>query len=426
MKKVLYFLAAAVFAVAMAACSKPAAGGDENTPGGEQTAASPKADFDYAVDGLKVTFTNKSTNATAYKWDFGDDETSKEANPEHTYAAGGSYSVKLTAANADGEVSSKEVRIDVAGAPKAYFTFEAKKDRAGEFGRVINFDATSSQNATNITWDFGDGSTTEPGTDFKTSHTYADYGKYTVKAVVVNSASAMDTYETEVDVIAYNELLKGGSMEEDDAQYWTVKSANASLPDDGYAGTEGVPSFTSTFGYTEDGPSGGNGGCLRLGGENQYHDWAHNVTVYQAIDLEAGDIVQFSAQLKWEGDINNSGLFWLNVAKGEPTPADENILVQFFNYWGEWKDDEGVMHYGPSVPAYDGDLSGSTNYAQGDDWGFSSPVDALGEGTGVCYTAEESGTYYVIFELRNVWSATYWGKPYYIDEVSAKYVGKAE
>ena len=222
MKKVLYFLAAAVFAVAMAACTKPADNGktDDNTP----AAASPKADFDYAVDGLKVTFTNKSTNATAYKWDFGDDETSKEASPEHTYASGGSYSVKLTAANADGDVSSKEVRIDVAGAPKAYFTFEAKKDRAGEFGRVINFDATSSQNATNITWDFGDGSTTEPGTDFKTSHTYAEYGKYTVKAVVVNSASAMDTYQAEVEVVAYNELLKGGSMEEDDAQYWTVVS----------------------------------------------------------------------------------------------------------------------------------------------------------------------------------------------------------
>ena len=221
MKKVLYFLAAAVFAVAMAACTKPATGGNDNTPGGE-TAASPKADFDYAVDGLKVTFTNKSTNATAYKWDFGDDETSKETSPEHTYAAGGSYSVKLTAANADGDVSSKEVRIDVAGAPKAYFTFEAQKDRAGKFGLTVKFDATSSQNATNITWDFGDGNTTEPGTDFKPTHVYANYGKYTVKAVVVNSATVMDTYQAEVDVIAYNELLQGGSMEEDDAKYWTV------------------------------------------------------------------------------------------------------------------------------------------------------------------------------------------------------------
>ena len=75
-----------------------------------------------------------------------------------------------------------------------------------------------------------------------------------------------------------------------------------------------------------------------------------------------------------------------------------------------------------SVPAYDGDLTGSENYAQGDDWGFSSPVDALGEGTGVCFTAPKTGTFYVMFNVRNVWSFTYFGKPYFIDEVSAQIV----
>lgn len=416
MKKVLYFLTAAAVAVAMAACQKPATNGNDDEGGKTPAAEAPTADFEYAVDGLKVTFTNKSTNATSYKWNFGDDETSKEANPEHTYAAAGTYTVKLTAANADGATASKEATLTLAGAPKAYFTFAAQTDRAGKFGLTVNFDATASENASSISWDFGDGG--EGSTEFKPVHIFPDYGKYTVKATVKNEAGDENTYEAEVDVIAYNEILKGGSMEEDDAQYWTVVSANASLPDDGYAGTEGVPSFTSTFGYTEDGPSGGNGGCLRLGGENQYHDWAHNVTVYQAIELEAGDIVQLSAQLKWDGEINDNGLFWLCVDK-EPKPLDDNIVVQFFNWW----DAEGSQ---VSVPAYDGDLTGSANYTQGDQWGFSSPVDALGEGTGVCFTAEESGTYYVIFELRNVWSVTYYGKPYYIDEVSAKVVGQAE
>lgn len=415
MKKVLYFLTAAAVAVAMAACQKPATNGNDDEGGKTPAGEAPTADFEYAVDGLKVTFTNKSANATSYKWNFGDDETSKEANPEHTYAAAGTYTVKLTAANADGATASKEATLTLAGAPKAYFTFAAQTDRAGKFGLTVNFDATASENASSISWDFGDG---ESSTEFKPVHTFPEYKTYTVKATVKNEAGDENTYEAAVEVIAYNEILKGGSMEEDDAQYWTVVSANASLPDDGYAGTEGVPSFTSTFGYTEDGPSGGNGGCLRLGGENQYHDWAHNVTVYQAIELEAGDIVQLSAQLKWDGEINDNGLFWLCVDK-EPKPLDDNIVVQFFNWW----DAEGSQ---VSVPAYDGDLTGSANYTQGDQWGFSSPVDALGEGTGVCFTAEESGTYYVIFELRNVWSVTYYGKPYYIDEVSAKVVGQAE
>ena len=421
MKKFFLILTAAAIAACFSACEPK-----EPVPGpgpGPEPAAAPTADFEYSINALTVTFTNKSANATAYKWDFGDGETSKEASPTHTYAASGDYTVKLTAANADGATANKQVSFTLAGAAKAYFTATAKTDRAGKFGLVVDFDATASENAKSIAWDFGDGQT---GSEFKITHTYAEYGTYKVKAEVTGVGGDKNTYEADVEVIAYNEILKGGSMEEDDAQYWTVKSANASLPDDGYAGTEGVPSFTTTFGYTEDGPSGGKGGCLRLGGENQYHDWAHNVTVYQAIELEAGDIVQFSAQLKWDGDINNSGLFWLNIAKDEPAPADANIFVQFFNYWGEWTDEEGNFHAGPSVPAYDGDLTGSANYQQGDEWGFSSPVDALGEGMGVCYTAEESGTYYVIFELRNVWSATYWGKPYYIDEVSARIIGQAE
>ena len=423
MKKVLYFLAAAVLAVAMAACSKPAAGGDDNTPGGEQTAASPKADFDYAVDGLKVTFTNKSTNATAYKWDFGDDETSKEASPEHTYATGGSYSVKLTAANADGEVSSKEVKIDVAGAPKAYFTFEAKKDRAGEFGRVINFDATSSQNATNITWDFGDGSTTEPGTDFKTSHTYAEYGKYTVKAVVVNSASAMDTYQAEVEVVAYNELLQGGSMEEEDAQYWTFESTEV-LEDDYATPKAGVLSWVPVFGFAEDGPSGGNGGCLRLSSENQTHDQANNCWFYQAIDVVEGDYLELSAQMKWNENTNDSGLLWFGFVDDPATiPSDglKDATVEMYNYWNSAYDNPGAE----PVPAFDGDFGASADYIAKNGelgLGYSNGGEPVAH-----YWAQKTGTIYFYVTLRSVWGSCHGpGRYYYFDELSVKVVPAPE
>ncbi|MBO4610868.1 MAG: PKD domain-containing protein [Bacteroidales bacterium] len=406
MKKFFYLLAAA--AVMTVACQDPA-GPDNPTP----SAGTPKADFEYAVDGLTVTFTNKSENATSYKWEFGDGETAKTASPTHEYLAGGTYNVKLTVANADGETASKEASVTVQGGSAnvmAYFTAVAKTDRAGKFGLTVEFDATSSQGAETIAWDFGDGST---GDQFKMTHTYEAFGKYTVKATV-SGGGASDTYEAEVDVIAYTELIQGGGMEEDDAQYWTVVSADASTNDDGYAGTPGLPSFTSTFGYTEDGPKGGKGGCLRLGGENQYHDWAHNVTVYQAIELKKDDVIEVSAQIKFDGEINDNGLFWLCIDTA-PAPDDANIFVQFFNWW----DAEGSQR---SVPAYDGDLSGSANYAQGDDWGFSTPYDANGEGTGARYTAAADGTYYIMFNIRNVWSVTYYGKPYFIDEVSAKIV----
>ncbi len=44
-----------------------------------------------------IKFTNKSTNATKYLWDFGDGKTSEELNPEHRYVLSGKYKVSLTA-----------------------------------------------------------------------------------------------------------------------------------------------------------------------------------------------------------------------------------------------------------------------------------------------------------------------------------------
>jgi len=65
----------------------------------------PTARFIYAIDpdnGLIVTFTNASLNADTYSWDFGDEESSTEMSPSHTYATSGTYDVTLTATNSGG------------------------------------------------------------------------------------------------------------------------------------------------------------------------------------------------------------------------------------------------------------------------------------------------------------------------------------
>lgn len=55
------------------------------------------ANFTAKSNALVTTFTNTSTNASTYQWDFGDGSTSTELNPVHTYAAEGTYTVKLIA-----------------------------------------------------------------------------------------------------------------------------------------------------------------------------------------------------------------------------------------------------------------------------------------------------------------------------------------
>lgn len=59
----------------------------------------PVAAFDTGGSDLGVIFANNSTDALVHFWDFGDGNTSTDENPEYVYAAGGTYTVCLTATN---------------------------------------------------------------------------------------------------------------------------------------------------------------------------------------------------------------------------------------------------------------------------------------------------------------------------------------
>lgn len=64
------------------------------------TTPAPVAGFNYSVNGSDVSFTNTSTGATSYYWDFGEVlATSTDENPTHTYLMPGTYTVMLVAMN---------------------------------------------------------------------------------------------------------------------------------------------------------------------------------------------------------------------------------------------------------------------------------------------------------------------------------------
>jgi PKD repeat protein len=95
------------------------------------------AAFSTSTDGLTVTFINSSINATSYLWDFGDGSTSTEENPQHTYAADGTYSVSLTA-TASGETASITQEVNVAAALTLFpISFEETNTLFGGFGGTV-------------------------------------------------------------------------------------------------------------------------------------------------------------------------------------------------------------------------------------------------------------------------------------------------
>ena len=66
----------------------------------------PTAEFTVDVNGSEVTFTSTVTNTSTYLWNFGDDATSTEANPVHTYVVSGTYTVTLTVTGAGGNANA--------------------------------------------------------------------------------------------------------------------------------------------------------------------------------------------------------------------------------------------------------------------------------------------------------------------------------
>ncbi|MCB5167679.1 collagenase [Streptomyces bambusae] len=105
------------FAAWLAKCGAGDCGGG-TTPGNK----APVAGFTSAVSGLTVRLTDTSTDAdgtiASRAWDFGDGTTSTAANPSKTYAAAGTYTVRLTVTDNKGATGSTSKQITVAAPTK--------------------------------------------------------------------------------------------------------------------------------------------------------------------------------------------------------------------------------------------------------------------------------------------------------------------
>lgn len=141
-----------------------------------------------------VNFTNTSTGATGYTWNFGDGSPfSTLQNPSHVYTTPGSYNVTLIATNSSGPCIDSIVKslFIVIAPPIAGFI---NPPDSGCVPLAINFASTSVSPIdpiTNYIWNFGDGSTATSAPPL--SHTYTATGIYSVSLIIQTANGCTDT-----------------------------------------------------------------------------------------------------------------------------------------------------------------------------------------------------------------------------------------
>ena len=138
--------------------------------------------------GQPVNFGDNSTaGANTWNWNFGDQGSSTEQNPIHTYNTPGTYTVQLASQNtASGCTGSTSASITVQPTPTPSFTATPLTNCAPS---VVNFVNTST-GGVSYTWDFGIGSFT--GTN-PPPQTYPINGSYPVSLTMTTALGCVGT-----------------------------------------------------------------------------------------------------------------------------------------------------------------------------------------------------------------------------------------
>jgi PKD repeat protein len=181
---------------------------------------------------LSVSFTDQSSGATSWSWNFGDGGTSTAQNPSHTYTAAGTYTVTQTASNSCGSdqmVRNSYITVTTppCNAPVADFS---GSPTAGNYPLSVNFTDLSTNSPTSWSWTFGDGGTS---TAQNPSHTYTAAGTYTVSLTATNSCGSDGATRTGYITVTqptvgyatlpYYTGFESGSFD----QYWFTQSDNS-------------------------------------------------------------------------------------------------------------------------------------------------------------------------------------------------------
>jgi PKD repeat protein len=150
-----------------------------------------------ALPNTPVSFSTTISNPTpidqkagfTYNWTFGDGSSATGANPSHSYAALGNYTITVTATDTFGVQGTASSTIAIVNPPTA----NAGSALTGNAGSAVSFSqATASGTGTlSYSWDFGDG-TVAIG-QLNPTHVYQAGGTYTAALTVIEGGGPSAT-----------------------------------------------------------------------------------------------------------------------------------------------------------------------------------------------------------------------------------------
>ena len=158
------------------------------------------------------TFT-PTTQIAVWNWDFGDpasgvQNVSFNANPQHTFALPGIYSVTLSITDIGGCHSSITLNVEAFGPPMIDFPLPALDCE----GTALAFQANTGADVVNVAWDFGDPASGQANVSdqFNAYHAFDTPGNYTVTATATSIYGCSNSY---TDVITVEPNLLSGTID---------------------------------------------------------------------------------------------------------------------------------------------------------------------------------------------------------------------
>ncbi|HLP11883.1 MAG TPA: PKD domain-containing protein, partial [Flavobacteriales bacterium] len=136
---------------------------------------------------VNVNFTNASTNAQFYSWNFGDGNTSIGTNPSHTYVNDGTYVIELIAQNINGCADTTTSIVTVFPKPVSSFTVNPGSSCYLPANVQMN---NTSVGASGFAWNFGNSTSSVLNNPVAT---YSATGTYTISLIATNLFGCRDT-----------------------------------------------------------------------------------------------------------------------------------------------------------------------------------------------------------------------------------------